>query len=72
MGLSTFLNGREPDRLRGLLWLSLSETGVILTGAAATDTGGGGTFTWAAAGTVPCRIDPLSAGGGGHPRRPDR
>jgi hypothetical protein len=29
------------------------------------DAGGGGSFAWSATGTVDCRIDPLSAGGGG-------
>jgi hypothetical protein len=65
VSLSTFLNGREPTRLRGLLWLSLSETGVIYAGSVTSDSGGGGSFAWSATGTVDCRIDPLSAGGGG-------
>jgi hypothetical protein len=49
MPLSTFLNGTDPVRLRGLLFLSLS------------DSGGGATYVWAAGSAVPCRIDPLGS-----------
>jgi hypothetical protein len=65
MPISTFLNDREPVQTRGLLWVALSDTGVILAGTIVSDTGGGGTATWQAAGTVGCRIDPISAGSGG-------
>lgn len=65
MPLSTFLNGRDPDRLRGLTWLALSETGVIMAGTTLSDSGGGATTGWAAAGTFECRIDPLAANSGG-------
>jgi hypothetical protein len=64
MPISTFLNGSVPSRLRGLQWLSLSETGQIGAGTLIDDTGGGGLTMWAYSGTVPCRIDPLAAGTG--------
>jgi hypothetical protein len=60
MSLSTFLNGRDPDRLRGLLWLSLSDTGTRLTLTSTDDAGGGASRAWGTASAVPCRIDPLS------------
>lgn len=60
MPLSTFLNGRVPTRLRGLKWLSLSDTGNVLTAAATSDSGGGATISWSAGAAVPCRIDPLA------------
>lgn len=63
MPLSTFLNGRAPAQLRGLLWLSLSESGSVLTLTSTDDTGGGATQAWTAATPVPCRIDPLTATG---------
>lgn len=59
MPFSTFLDGREPDQLRGLAWLSLSETGYVIRGSAVDDGGGGVTQTWGTAGTVSCRIDPM-------------
>ncbi len=65
MGLSTFLNGRDPVRLRGLLWLSLSEVGQRGTAALTDDLGGGVSESWTFGGSIPCRIDPLAAGGGG-------
>lgn len=66
MSLSTFLNGREPERLRGLLFLALSEAGTILTLTSTTDSGGGATQLWGTAGTaIPCRVDPLGNLGGG-------
>lgn len=62
MSLSTFLNGREPSRLRGLLWLSLSDTGDLLSLTSTSDSGGGASQTWGTAGTaIPCRVDPLSS-----------
>lgn len=64
MSLSTFLNGRNPTQLRGLMWLALSELGQRGTATFTSDTGGGGTAAWAYGGTVPCRVDPLSASGG--------
>lgn len=61
MSLSTFLNGRTPDRLRGLLWLSLSDVGTRLSLSSTDDSGGGASQTWGTAGTaIPCRIDPLT------------
>jgi hypothetical protein len=64
MPLSTFLNGTVPSQLRGLAWLSLSDVGQIGAGTVTSDTGGGGTTTWAYSGTIACRVDPLSARGG--------
>jgi hypothetical protein len=64
MGLSTFLNGRAPTTLRGVMMLALSESGQRGTAAWTSDTGGGASSTWAFGGTVPCRIDPLGAGSG--------
>ncbi len=64
MSLSTFLNGREPERLRGLLWLALSETGELLTLTSTSDSGGGASQVWGtAASEVSCRIDPLGGAG---------
>jgi hypothetical protein len=67
MPLSTFLNGENPSQLRGLLWLSLSDAGTLVTSSFTSDSGGGGTVAWSA-GTVsiPCRIDPI--GGAGNSR----
>ena len=62
MPLSTFLNGRPPTQLRGLQWLSLTETGTVLSVTNTADTGGGVSQVWAAGTAVPCRIDPLSGG----------
>jgi hypothetical protein len=60
MPLSTFLNGTTPTRLRGLLWLSLSDVGHHVTQVSTDDTGGGVTQVWTA-GTadIACRLDPL-------------
>lgn len=60
MGLSTFLDGREPSRLRGLMWLSLSDTGSVLALTSTDDSGGGASQSWVAGSAVPCRIDPLT------------
>jgi hypothetical protein len=63
MPLSTFLSDSTPSRLRGLLWLSLSESGSVLTPSSTDDSGGGATQAWAAGTAIPCRIDPLAATG---------
>lgn len=60
MSVSTFLNGRSETRLRGLLWLSLSDTGTVLTLTSTSDTGGGATQSWTSGTAVPCRIDPIT------------
>lgn len=59
MGLSTFLNGRGPTRLRGLQMLALSDTGQVLTRTYTDDSGGGASQAWTPGGTVQCRIDPI-------------
>ena len=64
MPLSTFLNGGTATRLRGLMWLSLSDTGKLGTRAYTTDSGGGATAVWSFAGAdIPCRVDPIAAAG---------
>lgn len=60
MPLSTFLDGQSPDQLRGLMWLSLADTGYILANTVTSDSGGGGTSVWGTAGTTECRVDPVS------------
>jgi hypothetical protein len=63
MPLSTFLNGRPPTVMRGLQWLALSDTAIVQSPTAVSDSGGGATTTWNPAGTFACRIDVLGAGG---------
>jgi hypothetical protein len=65
MPLSTFLDGQEPTRLRGLAWLSLSDTGHVVRGSATSDSGGGVSTVWGTASTVVCRIDPIGDRGQG-------
>lgn len=62
MSLSTFLDGRPYTQLRGLNWLSLSETGYRMALAGSSDSGGGMTSTWGTAGTFACRVDPITGG----------
>jgi head-tail adaptor len=61
MGFSTFLNGAAPTQLRGLAWLSLSDSGILQSLAGTSDAGGGITSAWSNVGTTECRIDPLTA-----------
>ena len=61
MPFSTFLDGRNPTQLRGLAWLSLSDTGVIQSNAGTSDAGGGITSAWSNVGTTECRLDPLTS-----------
>lgn len=63
MPLSTFLGTIVPDQLRGVQWLSFTDTAVIQTRSAVSDGGGGATVSWAARGTAPCRIYPVSTRG---------
>lgn len=60
MPLSTFLDGREPIRLRGLQMLSMSDTGHVVRAVSTDDQGGGVTQSWSAGTAVPCRIDPIA------------
>jgi hypothetical protein len=60
--LSTFLGAHDPFQSRGLMWLALSETGTLLAASSTSDSGGGASESWVAAGTFPCRIDPLGSG----------
>lgn len=65
MSYSTFLNGRNPSQLRGLQWLAMSDTGMVLRGTVTDDTGGGGTQTWGTASSgVACKTEPLTARSG--------
>jgi hypothetical protein len=69
MSISTFLD-YPPNR--GILWLSLTDSGRFLVRGTASDSGGGVTETYAPAGTAvwtagtiyPCRIDALGGGEG--------
>ena len=63
MSLGTFLNDRPPIKLRGALFLALNETATILTRTAATDNGGGATYTWTSGAAVNCRIYPVTLRG---------
>jgi hypothetical protein len=45
--------------MRAVLNSSLPDTAVIQAGTVTDDIGGGGTLTWAAAGTVDCRVSPI-------------
>lgn len=62
MPFGTFLDGRPPQNLRGLLWLRLTDTGYVLAGSATDDSGGGASTTWNAGTAIPCRVDPLAGG----------
>jgi|SRR6185295_2306507 len=61
MPFSTSLDHINPTQLRGLAWLSLSDSGFRVTQVSTDDSGGGVSQVWTA-GTVaiPCRVDPLS------------
>ena len=60
MPLSTFLNGRGYETLRGAAFLALSDVGHLVSGTVTSDGGGGGTTVWSA-GTadIPCRVDAI-------------
>lgn len=60
--ISTTLHDNVPTRLRGLAFLSLSDTGYIMRGTFTDNLGGGGTYTFGTAGTVACRVDPVGGG----------
>lgn len=57
MGL---LSDSDIASMRATLSDSLPGTAVLKTATFADDSGGGGSITWTAAGTVPCRITPMS------------
>lgn len=65
MPFSTFLNGRAPTKLRGLMWLSFSDAAAIQTRAATSDSGGGATYVWSTVTTTVCRIYPVTLRGKG-------
>jgi len=65
MPIGTFLNDRPPAQPRGLAFLALSETATIQARTAVSDGGGGASWTWAAAGTAPCRVYPVTVRGQG-------
>lgn len=57
----TLLEPNAPQtQLRGLAWLSFTDTGHVGSKTIVSDAGGGGTATWTYGTGVPCRIDPLS------------
>lgn len=65
MSVATFLDGRTPTQLRGLGWLSLSDSGRVLTRAGTDDSGGGYTVgSWTAGSYFACRIDPAGSRNG--------
>lgn len=59
--LGTWLRGGTITNLRGLAWLSFTETGHILRGSVVSDGGGGGTTVRGTIGSYPCRLDPLTS-----------
>lgn len=61
--LSTFLDGRDFNQLRGLQFLALSDVGHVVSKTIVSDAGGGGTATWTSGSAIPCRIDPLGSRG---------
>lgn len=61
--ITTFLDGRIHTRLRGLVWLALSETGHVLVYGGADDAGGGIAEAYTQGPEVPCRVDPVGAQG---------
>lgn len=63
MPLASFLNGGTATQLRGLLWLSLSDTGTVGTRTSTSDSGGGASETWAYGASIPCRVDPIASSG---------
>lgn len=70
MPYSTSFGDRPVARLRGVAWLTLTDTGYVLRGSITDDAGGGAASTWGTAtvwGTatgVPCRIDPIGGARG--------
>lgn len=60
--ITTFLRGRSPGLLRGLALTALTDTAIIYAGTISSDSGGGGTTSWAAVGTTEARIDSLGGG----------
>lgn len=61
MGLATFLaSDTPPARLRGLLWLALTDIGHVETRTSTSDSGGGATATWADGDDIACRVDPIT------------
>lgn len=60
MSLFTSLKNTPPTR--GLVSFALTETASVLSGTVVDDGGGGGTLTYEAGETIPCRIDPLGTG----------
>lgn len=66
MGLATYLHGtaHPPSTLRGIQFLAFDETAFVLRGSVTADSGGGGTMTWATAGTFACRVASM----GGSPK----
>jgi hypothetical protein len=65
MPIHTFLDGGTINQLRGLAWMTLSETGNVLgRGTVTDDVGGGATYGYLTSDDIPCRIDALGGGEG--------
>ena len=65
MPLSTFLHNHASTRLRGLMFLALDESAIIQKRVSTSDSGGGASEAWVAAGTTVCRIYPVTIRGRG-------
>lgn len=65
MPITTFMHDRSTaTQLRGLTWLTLTETGMAYAGSATGDSGGGAVYAWSSRGTTECRLDPAGGRGG--------
>lgn len=53
------LNAAELERMRAVAETALPDTCVVSSQTYVSDGGGGGSVTWTAAGTFPCRVAPL-------------
>jgi hypothetical protein len=65
MPLSTSLHGKPSTRLRGLAWLALADSAVLQARQNVSDGGGDPVVGWQVAGTVSCRVYPVTIRGRG-------
>lgn len=63
-GLFTSYRDAAITSLRGLAFIALDDTGYVIRGSYADDSGGGVTSTFGTAGTYACRVDPLTSRSG--------